>query len=513
MKFFVWGMIAVILLTGPTLAITFSEIHFNPAGTDKGQEFIEFKTNTMTNLTGYTIADRASNDILEAIRITNGSFIVIVEDSFNISIIPSNASIYSAGTRLGNGLGNTGDEIRLLSPNGSLITNATYDGSVGGDGISIILVDGDWQEGSFGGTPGWEAIPLFVNNTTNHTNATSNGTNETNEANEANETMGPNCETTFHIETSKSVFASGEKISFSFNFSKDVDDYSINYGIEDTFGDVRKAYRTTTNRATKSYTPRISTRVDALQLIARLEAPCLGAPIHSSVLLVVTNDDVQEDVKRSDQKSSSQEPKPREKRNLIMQLINASLIANQSEPFITTLSIYNDDDPHVFSVWSYAYRGSVSYSGDREQNKQVITMSAGEHRFITLKNDVKGPGGSAKFKVKIRRDNLKTPYEITKELLILPEEDEIDKQTKGEQDANITREVREDVLDLLLASNGESKTLSHTKTLLPAPAATSIFSSASSKAGGLAIPLFFVVLGLCVIVLVWIEPGSSKRNL
>lgn len=503
MRFFVWGMIVFVLLATPTVSITFSEIHFDPNGTDRGAEFIEMRATNATNLSGFVIADRASNDTLKAIRITNSSFIVIVEDSFNISLISNKASVYSAGTRLGNGLGNTGDDLFLFDRNATLITSMSYDGELGGDGISIILVDGVWQEGLFGGTPGWEELSNPANSTTN---TTSNGTNETNETTQAD------CETTFHIETSKFIFISGEKISFSFNFSKDVDDYAINYGIEDMFGNVRKAYRITTNRATKSYTPRTNTHVDALQLTARLDAPCLDAPIQSSVILVITNDDVQEDIKSSDQKLAVQEPKQKEKRTLVMQLINASLIANQSEPFITTLSIYNDDEPHVFTVWSYAYKASKSYSGDREQNKQVITMSAGEHRFITLKNEVLGPKGSAKFKIKIRRDNLKTPHEITKDLLILPKDEDKNERMVTDLE-NITLEVREDVLDLLAASSSASKTLNTTKRVIPTPLATAIFTSVSSRAGNLAIPLFFAVLGLCVVVLVWIGPDSSKHNI
>ncbi len=515
-----------ILAAAPCISVTMSEIHFDPAGQDNGQEFIEIRLDEHMNLSGFFIVDAAGNDTLVPIRIADGTLAVIVEDTFNISRVADNASIYSAGASIGNGLGNTGDELFLLDLNGTIVANASYDGSVGGEGIPIIFVNGSWTEGTPGGTPGWEeaAASVPVVNATNETNASVNGTNTTGAHNgTANATKDAACAAAFLIVADDTIVESGGRISFGFNFSDGIDGFGITYGVEDLFGDVRKSYRTTANRAAKSYTPKTDVPVDALVIKATLDAPCLDRPRQAEKIIIVTNkdakkrnEDEEDDAKRQETRKPEQEE---QRRNLVLDLVNATLVANQSVPFITTLSIHNDDESHVFTIWSYAYKGSVPYTGDREANREVITMEAGEHRLITLKNTIDAPAASASYKVKIRKDNLKTPYEITKDLLILPKDTASDSSAgedgKGENDpkaGRTSRPAREDVVDLLLISAGkQNRTLQHDP--VPAMAATSVFSSVKARASGLAMPVFLGVLGLCVIVIIWIEPRPTKRNI
>lgn len=79
----------------------------------------------------------------------------------------------------------------------------------------------------------------------------------------------------------------------------------------------------------------------------------------------------------------------------------------------------NDDTVHKFEIWSYVYKGSKSYSGEREENKITKYLAEKSSKTIILENLVsEAEEGLYKFKVKILKDDLKTPYEITKELII-----------------------------------------------------------------------------------------------
>jgi hypothetical protein len=83
------------------------------------------------------------------------------------------------------------------------------------------------------------------------------------------------------------------------------------------------------------------------------------------------------------------------------------------------------NSPHNFSVWSYVYRGSKSYSGNRESNKQKIKLAPKESKTISLNNQLPNtPPGDYKLKIKINKDNQKTNKEITKEIKITPHKKE-----------------------------------------------------------------------------------------
>jgi len=83
--------------------------------------------------------------------------------------------------------------------------------------------------------------------------------------------------------------------------------------------------------------------------------------------------------------------------------------------YVTITNI--DNSSHIYSVWSYIYRGSKSYSGDRESNIREIPLSQGESEEIILNNFV-NISGEYKLKVKILRDDRKTPFEFTKDITI-----------------------------------------------------------------------------------------------
>jgi len=87
--------------------------------------------------------------------------------------------------------------------------------------------------------------------------------------------------------------------------------------------------------------------------------------------------------------------------------------------FTSKVKITSDDDEHIIDIWSYVYRGSKCYSGDREANIQSITLPEDSSVIVDLKNIVTGAEpGDYNFKVKLRKDNQKTLKQLTEEITL-----------------------------------------------------------------------------------------------
>jgi len=79
----------------------------------------------------------------------------------------------------------------------------------------------------------------------------------------------------------------------------------------------------------------------------------------------------------------------------------------------------NDNNDYNIKIWSYLYRGSKCYSGEREENKKQISLQAGTSEIINMENDIiDAEQGDYKYKIVINKDNQKTNKEIIKEVTI-----------------------------------------------------------------------------------------------
>ncbi len=153
----------VLFSSSVSALIVVNEIMFNPVG-DEDNEFVEIYYNSWVNLSGYTVEDLSSSDILKEVKVENNSnYALIVENSFNFSGI--NSSVYTIGSSIGSGLNNDGDLIILRDNKSKIIDLVYYSDSWGGDdnGFSIERIDtnGDsndkdnWKDSlSNNGTPG-----------------------------------------------------------------------------------------------------------------------------------------------------------------------------------------------------------------------------------------------------------------------------------------------------------------------------------------------------------------------
>ncbi|MCD6464689.1 lamin tail domain-containing protein [Candidatus Woesearchaeota archaeon] len=124
--------------------VSVSEIFYNPLGSDYCCEFLEVYTaNKSVNLESWIVGDASSNDTLRALQFTNSSVSLIVPESFNYSGLTCN--VYSAGSRIGNGLGNNGDVVKLYDPNGSLVFNISYNNNaLEGESLQLVIDKDFW---------------------------------------------------------------------------------------------------------------------------------------------------------------------------------------------------------------------------------------------------------------------------------------------------------------------------------------------------------------------------------
>ena len=102
-----------------------------------------------------------------------------------------------------------------------------------------------------------------------------------------------------------------------------------------------------------------------------------------------------------------------------------SEIKNEKE-FAVNIELANNDDKDIpIDIWSYVYRGSKSYSGEREENKQSFVLNAGESKIVELKNVVEGASpGEYNLKVKMIKNNQKTSKDLTEQITVSKEETE-----------------------------------------------------------------------------------------
>lgn len=130
--FFLALLISIPFVTG--LSIT--EVMYNPPGQDNNLEYIEVYSEEEINLSEYILEDSSSTDSLRLVSFADSTYYLIVEDGFNHTGI--NATIYTAGSSLGNNLNNEQDVI-MLRHGQDIIDIFSYISEMGGNGNGKAL--------------------------------------------------------------------------------------------------------------------------------------------------------------------------------------------------------------------------------------------------------------------------------------------------------------------------------------------------------------------------------------
>lgn len=100
-------------------------------------------------------------------------------------------------------------------------------------------------------------------------------------------------------------------------------------------------------------------------------------------------------------------------------LVSYSNGVKAGEDITVMLLIRNNDEiSKKYEAWSYVYSGSKSYSGDRELNKNTITIPGKGSASLSLKNVV-NEEGEYKLKVKVAKEGRVTTEDTTEDIKIM----------------------------------------------------------------------------------------------
>lgn len=159
----------------------------------------------------------------------------------------------------------------------------------------------------------------------------------------------------------------------------------------------------------------------------------------------------------------------------------------------SVLRLSNDNDKDIFvNVWSYVYRGSKSYSGEREGNMVEMFVRAKSEEIINLKNNIIGAEpGSYKYKILIKKNNQKTNTEIVRDITVNNKKAEYKQLSLVTGKSSPENTLDEDIAPVL------TQTLKHS--------VVTVFESTDQKIKGLIVVFLVGTLILLVIVLLLVK--------
>lgn len=176
--------------------------------------------------------------------------------------------------------------------------------------------------------------------------------------------------------------------------------------------------------------------------------------------------------------------------NFYMQDFNENIELGKKIKTKIVLDNNNNQDISI-KIWSYVYRGSKSYSGDREENLEELILKANSMHIIELENIVENAEpGNYKFKVLLNKNSQKTNDEITKDIII----NENIQAEKIEVKSSLSEETTEEISGLgtqVQINNALAGNYGF------------VYESTTEKAKNL-VPTFMIILSVLInIALIW----------
>ncbi len=129
---------------------------------------------------------------------------------------------------------------------------------------------------------------------------------------------------------------------------------------------------------------------------------------------------------------------PEKKEELVLTDFNKTLIKGNSLSATVTVNNIFESRKH-YEVYSYIYRGSKSYSGERDSNNRAFKLESSESKEVTLKSSFQGEPGEYKLKVKLFRAGRKTPIELREEVVV----EEGEKEESSEENTSVNSSLSE----------------------------------------------------------------------
>ncbi|MFC1723139.1 hypothetical protein ACFL0V_03290 [Nanoarchaeota archaeon] len=157
-----------------------------------------------------------------------------------------------------------------------------------------------------------------------------------------------------------------------------------------------------------------------------IKDPCISGPLYLQFegLDIDQKEEIQiscDDVNISQQKDTPTELDPDHSDGKISFNMSFPEEIYSNESFAIRVQVKNPTEELMdIQVWSYIYRSSRSFSGEREQNKKTINLPPYSNITFDLDNKVNAPPGEYSVKLKILFPKNKLPKEMTKTITVIP---------------------------------------------------------------------------------------------
>ncbi|MBU1703744.1 MAG: hypothetical protein KJ922_00085, partial [Nanoarchaeota archaeon] len=204
---------------------------------------------------------------------------------------------------------------------------------------------------------------------------------------------------------------------------------------------------------------------------------------------------VQQEIEVADLTSSMCEEIVVEKKTgsgeFVYKIIETAGSVKVGQQYMTKVELENNGESGFpVEIWSYVYRGSKGYSGDKEENKKAFYLEGESSVVVELPNIVvEADPGDYKFKVVINKDGQKTNKEIVRDLKVI-----------GSRTAEVTEilsqpDLESDGPSLFIEPVVKSYYIVHRQP-------TTVYESSDVKAENLIPNLLIISLGLCTVFLI-----------
>ncbi|NIO21476.1 MAG: hypothetical protein GTN76_12235 [Candidatus Aenigmarchaeota archaeon] len=462
MKIYFIFLILSLFLISNVQAIVINEFMPNPPDVHDSSEWIEITSHFNTSLKNIAV-DTGNGPITLNGSIEENEFIIITKNSSAFKKIwDSEVRIFESSKVK---LNNKGDNISLYNGS-SLLQKIEYNASE--TNISYGLCNSTFILQNIS-TPGLPNICLSGN---------TNQTNETNETGMTNET----CDLSLTI-ASDLIFISGEKHNYYLSVEdKKCDqkekEVSIEYWIEDLFGEMIRSRYTTTQSITcyknisRQWTPKETEGSEAFYIKARITNLTCNDSDHSNDLaekVVIVKGRIPDseecppcEIKEttcsygSCPKCICEEEEEKETKDFKIISFPEEIEKNKEieiEVEINNTSIYRKD----YTVYSYVYEGnkilSEGFDGNFwfntwDANRQNVSIPGNSSITLTLKNRIAIDTKPGKYdlRVRIRFDDEKrdlTKNIIIKESFPKPSNQTIEEENEASDEFNFTNETIE----------------------------------------------------------------------
>ncbi|MFC1741230.1 hypothetical protein ACFL3V_01710 [Nanoarchaeota archaeon] len=178
--------------------------------------------------------------------------------------------------------------------------------------------------------------------------------------------------------------------------------------------------------------------------------------------------------------------------------------AESGTQFKTMIRITNPTEDHLeVDAWSYVYKHSNCYSGEREQNRKAINLPEFSNVTFDLENTATAPDGNYTIKFLFLRSDRKTPKEM-KFPLVIHSTNTTNEQTSSlsiEKQAASTSEEQQNQTDT--SRFAKKRTLSTSNITNKTRSGEPVYMSSSAKARKLTVYFLIAVLALILVALIF----------